>query len=67
MSLNPDPDVVLILLKQFSAVYDKHHIGAFKLKNEMVGTKRWERWDRTRSTCTATRENKILGTGKILS
>lgn len=47
--------------------YDKHHIGAFKLKNEMVGTKRWERWGRTRGTCTATRENKILGTGKILS
>ena len=73
-SWNPDPAVVLILLKQFAAVYilmkpnyDKHHIGAFKLKNEMVGTKRWERWDRTRSTCTATRENKILGTGKILS
>ena len=44
MSRNPDPAVVLILLKQFAAVYilmkpnyDKHYIGVFKLKNERVG------------------------------
>ena len=60
--------------KQFSAVciltqpnYDTHHIEAFKLKNEIIGNERGERWDRTRSTCTATRGNKILGTGEILS